>query len=221
MPPKDKTFFFKQLTKHLLVSSAISLTLLFGRMIFVIDWAFYFIIWNLFLAWVPFILAYYLNYFASKKGIYFQTILFIIWLLFLPNAPYLITDFIHLTTWYKLPIWYDIILFTSFAWNGIMLGFVSIFLVENFLKKILTTKKANALINLSLFLSCFGIYFGRYMRHNSWDILAHPILIAGNLANTILDKENALNMIGMTVTWFIFLAGGYRLLRLLLSDRKI
>lgn len=221
MPPKNKTIFLKQLINYLLISSVISLIILAGRIIFITDWAFYFITWNLFLAWVPFILAYYLYYFALKKGIYIQTTLFVIWLLFLPNAPYLITDFIHLTTWYKLPIWYDIILFTSFAWNGIILGFVSIFLVENFLKKITTTKKTNILINLSLFLSCFGIYFGRYMRHNSWDVLAHPILIAGNLANTILDKENAFNMIGMTLTWFLFLAGGYRLFRLLLSDRKI
>lgn len=221
MPTKNKTKNFKQLTKQLLVSSLISLVFLVGRMMFITDWAFYFIIWNLFLAWVPFVIAYYLNFFGLKKNVYIQTVLFVLWLLFLPNAPYLITDFIHLAVWYKLPIWYDIILFTSFAWNGIILGFVSIFLVEEFLKKITTEKNCSILINLSLFLSCFGIYFGRYMRQNSWDVLIHPILIAGNLANTLLEKDNFLDMAGMTLTWFLFLSGGYRLFRLLLNNRKI
>lgn len=221
MPQKNKTKFLYQLLISLLISSGISLLFLAGRIIFITDWAFYFIAWNLFLAWIPLLLAYWLKYFLIKKSVYCQTTIFILWLLFLPNAPYLITDFVHLTAWYKVPLWYDIILFTSFAWNGLILGFVSIFLVEEFLKKITTARKTTTLINFSIFLSCFGVYFGRYMRHNSWDILMHPILVAGNLANTLLVKTSLLNMVGMTLAWLVFLWGGYRLFKILLGGRKI
>lgn len=221
MPQKNKTKFLYQLLISLLISSGISLLFLAGRIIFITDWAFYFIAWNLFLAWIPLLLAYWLKYFLIKKSVYYQTTIFILWLLFLPNAPYLITDFVHLTAWYKVPLWYDIILFTSFAWNGLILGFISIFLVEEFLKKITTARKTTTLINFSIFLSCFGIYFGRYMRHNSWDILMHPILVAGDLANTLLVKASLLNMVGMTLTWWIFLWGGYTLFKILIGGKKI
>lgn len=221
MPSKKKINFLHQLLINLLISSGVSLVLLMGRIVFITDWAFYFIAWNLFLAWIPLILAYWLNFSLTKKSVYLQTAIFILWLLFLPNAPYLITDFTHLSDWYKIPLWYDIILFTSFAWNGITLGFVSIFLTEEFLKKITTVKKSMILINICIFLSCFGIYLGRYMRRNSWDFLAHPILLAGDLANTLLDKANLVNMAGMTITWFLFIWGGYKLFKLLLSGRKI
>lgn len=221
MPTKKKNHFLRQLIIYLIISSAISLLLLAGRIIFITDWAFYFIAWNLVLAWIPLLLAYWLKFFLVKKNTYLQAVGFLSWLFFLPNAPYLVTDFIHLAVWYKIPQWYDIILFTSFAWNGLILGFVSLFLVEEFLKKITTAKTSALLINFCLFLSCFGIYFGRYMRHNSWDVLAHPILLAGNLANTLLMPDNLFNMAGMTVTWFLFLFGGYKLFQLLLDGRKI
>ncbi len=221
MSLKKKNNFLNQLIISLLISSGISLIFLAGRMIFITDWAFNFVAWNLILAWVPLLLAYWLKFNLVKKSVYYQAGGFLLWLFFLPNAPYLITDFIHLTAWYRVPLWYDIILFTSFAWNGLILGFVSIFLTEEFLKKTTTLKKANFLINFSLFLSCFGIYFGRYMRHNSWDILSQPILVAGDLANVILEKNSLLNMAGMTFTWFLFLWGGYKLFCLLLVGKKI
>ncbi|MBI5221499.1 MAG: DUF1361 domain-containing protein [Candidatus Magasanikbacteria bacterium] len=221
MSLKKKIKFLHQLIFNLVISSGISLLLLIGRIIFITDWAFNFIAWNLILAWVPLLLAYWLKFNLTKKSVYYQAAIFLLWLLFLPNAPYLITDFIHLTTWYRVPLWYDIVLFTSFAWNGLILGFVSLFLTEEFLKKIMTVKKAEILINFSLVLACFGIYFGRYMRHNSWDILSQPILVAGDLANSLLDKTNLLNMAGMTFAWFLFLLGGYKLFRLLLTNKKI
>lgn len=221
MPSNKKGNFLHQLIKFLLISSGISLIFLAGRIIFVTDIAFYFVAWNLILAWIPLLLAYWLRFSLIKKNVYYQTAIFLLWLFFLPNAPYLITDFIHLTAWYKVPIWYDIILFTSFAWNGLLLGFVSIFLTEEFLKKIMSTKKSIILIHFCLFLSCFGIYFGRYVRHNSWDILTQPVLVAGDLANTILEKNSLLNMIGMTFTWYLFLFGGYHFFRLLLTNKKI
>ncbi|MCX6779611.1 MAG: DUF1361 domain-containing protein [Candidatus Magasanikbacteria bacterium] len=205
MPSKKKNNFLRKLIFNLLI---------------ITDWAFCFVAWNLVLAWIPLLLAYWLNFYLVKKNVYYQAAIFLLWLFFLPNAPYLITDFIHLTVWYQVPIWYDIILFTSFAWNGLTLGFVSLFLSQEFLKKITTAKKSAILINLCIFLSCFGIYFGRYMRRNSWDILIHPILIAGDLANTLLTPSNFINMAGMTLTWFLFLFGGYKLFLLLLENKK-
>ena len=62
---------------------------------------FEFLIWNLFLAWIPYILAAAAYFIHTRKSTILKKFILIMvglaWLLFLPNSPYVITDFIHLT----------------------------------------------------------------------------------------------------------------------------
>jgi uncharacterized membrane protein len=76
-----------------------------------------FMIWNLFLAWIPFIMAfaaYRLHHARRQWGILIAGCA-LIWLLFLPNAPYLLTDLVHLRYRDDALVWYDLMLLLWFA----------------------------------------------------------------------------------------------------------
>ena len=81
----------------LLGSSGLCAALLFVRMQRTGSNDYDFLAWNLFLAWVPFVLAL-IVYDARRRGVAGagQLVLGGLWLLFLPNAPYIVTDLIHL-----------------------------------------------------------------------------------------------------------------------------
>ena len=98
--------------------------------------SFLFLIWNLFLAWIPYWIALCIpkiyEFFKSKIIIAFALLL---WLLFFPNAPYILTDLLHIKVRTPIPLWYDVMMILTFAWTGLMLGFLSLFEVQLFLQK--------------------------------------------------------------------------------------
>src|SRR5581483_5121717 len=90
-----------------------------------------FLAWNLFLAWIPLLLAL-VVYDGYRRGSSLPVLgpALALWLLFLPNAPYLVTDFIHLAPQPPVPLWLDGVVLSAFAWTGLLLGFVSLYLVH-------------------------------------------------------------------------------------------
>jgi uncharacterized membrane protein len=143
-----------------------------------------FLAWNLFLAWIPFALSNRLDSLKTRWKIFLMTGL---WLLFLPNAPYIITDFLHLKQRLPIPYWYDILLLFSAASNGLLLGLASLFTVEKFMAGRYGKKVSGLVILCSFFLCAFGIYIGRYLRWNSWDIIINPGEIATDILVRILN----------------------------------
>jgi uncharacterized membrane protein len=93
---------------------------------------FLFLNWNLFLAFIPWLLSSLIVVTKSTKKL-FLSFLVISWLLFFPNAPYILTDLFHLKTHGSAPIWFDLIVVLSFAWTGLMYGFVSLMDIEKLL----------------------------------------------------------------------------------------
>ncbi|WCL50673.1 DUF1361 domain-containing protein [Leptospira sp. GIMC2001] len=154
----------------------------------------HFLVWNLFLALVPLLIAYvsFIYYKVRRKIDLVLIIFLLIWLLFFPNAPYIVSDFIHLKPKKGIPIWYDICLFYSFSWNGMLSGIMSLRLIQ-----ILISDRFNKLIGWLIVLAIaplasFGIYLGRFYRWNSWDIVNDPVhiiyeslKILGNVYNDI------------------------------------
>ncbi len=131
-------------------------------------------LWNLFLAWIPFIMAYIAYMLSWKRALLYLIVpLFaLMWLAFFPNAPYLITDFQHLSEGFgEAPVWYDVILLIWFSWSGMLLGAVSLYLMQEIVKKEFGKLIGWALVLSVSVMSSFGVYLGRFERWNSWDLL--------------------------------------------------
>ncbi|HEU4718622.1 MAG TPA: DUF1361 domain-containing protein [Bacteroidia bacterium] len=171
---------------------------------------FLFLDWNLFLAGLPWIVSTLLVLHPGKKnkGI-FSWLAIITWLLFFPNAPYMITDLFHLRTATDSPKWFDLMLVFSFAWTGIIAGFLSLRDIEQLLHSRLRGKFVRAVIGIMLFASGFGIYLGRYLRQNSWDMLSGSQNIFHEIAQRFLHPQVHPRTWGMTLLFGIFLNLAY------------
>jgi uncharacterized membrane protein len=55
------------------------------------------------------------------------------------------------------------------------MAFISLYQLEQYLRKNIKAKHVNKLVVAVLFLGSFGVYLGRFLRWNSWDILANPV----------------------------------------------
>ena len=185
--------------KRVIIPIAFTLCLLSVRMIITGELTFIFLAWNLFLAWIPFVISQKLIGTRNRGKI---IVLICCWLLFLPNAPYIITDFLHLKHRLPVPYWYDILLLFSAALNGLLFAFASLLNVEKFLIKRYGNRISGIIILCSFFLCAFGIYMGRYLRWNSWDLLINPFDISAD----ILDR--VLNPFAHFVTWSVTMLFG-------------
>ncbi len=167
----------------------------------------FYLVWNLFLAWIPFIITFKLNTarnkFSTSKLILFS----ILWLLFLPNAPYIITDLIHLRLRDNIPLWYDATIIFLFAFHGLLLGIVSSLLIHEVIEKY--TSKFIGWIFLigSFILAGYGIYLGRFLRWNSWDILLNPYSL---VVESIQQLTNP-TAIAVTILFSLLMLSSYLL----------
>jgi|JI8StandDraft_1071087.scaffolds.fasta_scaffold23771_2 uncharacterized membrane protein len=133
-----------------------------------------FLLWNLFLAWVPYVIGTYMTTTKQSNSPLAQWIVFLVWLLFFPNTTYLMSDLIHLHPQWPIPIWYDAFLLNAFAWNGLLLGLFSLQQAHMFLNQRLSLTWSWFGMVVVICLSGLGVYMGRYLRFNSWDVVANP-----------------------------------------------
>ena len=144
-----------------------------------------FLTWNLFLAWIPFGIAY-VAYTTSISRRWLYVIIPVsafLWMIFFPNAPYILTDFQHLSNaGSDIPVWYDVILLIWFSFTGLFLGLVSLFLMQEIVRRKFGRWFGWGFVVAVTALTSIGIYMGRFLRWNSWDILGNP----GDLAQFTL-----------------------------------
>ena len=141
-----------------------------------LDYAF--LIWNIFLAWIPLGLAHTATTFSWKRRYILISLPFaaILWLLFFPNAPYILTDLQHLGIPKPgIPVWFDVLLLMWFAWTGLLLGMVSLFLMQDIVRREFGRITGWLFVFAVGILASLGIYVGRFLRWNSWDLLFNPL----------------------------------------------
>lgn len=200
----------KKLIQTLALSSLFSFLLVLIRVQWSGNLLFAFLLWNLFLAWIPFLLSeWILSSGRSRTGIFFGPV-FLAWLLFFPNAPYLLTDLFHLHPRPEIPFWYDLLLIFSFSWNGILLGFISLLNVQNWLQAVFPAIVVRLFSMILLALCSFGIYLGRYPRFNSWDVLTDPGSLFSQVITMIVHPFHYTRMVGVTFFFSLFLMIAYR-----------
>lgn len=134
-----------------------------------------FLVWNLFLAWVPYGVTLGLRSLHDRRARSLSLVpFFLVWLGFLPNAPYLVTDFIHLRFRDGAPLWFDAVMLASFAWAGVGLGAASLRGGSRIVRARGGAWAAAAFVPLVALATGFGIYLGRFVRLNTWDVATRP-----------------------------------------------
>lgn len=179
--------------------------------------------WNLFLAWLPLGFALVAHNVYSRHSRLSWFLVFgcaIIWLAFFPNAPYLVTDIIHLQHRPDAPFWFDLILFVSIAWTGCFLGLVSLFLMQEVVRRAVGSAASWVFALATLALSGFGIYLGRFLRWNSWDVFFTPTRIFGSLLDGLRHPAAHSQSIVFSLIFAVFLGAMYLMLVSLMFLRQ-
>lgn len=175
--------------------------------------SFVFILWNLFLAFIPFVISFILLGLHKNKilNIAIFVIGSLLWLIFIPNAPYLVTDLIHIGEAKTIPILFDTILLFSSAYLGIILFFNSLSHVEEITKSYLSKKMTNVVIVALIVLISFGIYLGRFLRFNSWDIFVNHHSLIKNVWKIFTENSTKhWNIYWFTLMFSFFLFFTYK-----------
>lgn len=149
--------------------------------------------WNILLAILPlfFIGKVVANKQKQKKPIMWL----LLWLFFFPNSVYMVTGFIHLAN--ENFVWiidrdqhssYSDIIYSNdiFVWAkllvislgfllAILVGFESLYLFEQIIRKRYSKIICFFVIFGVALLTSVGVYIGRFLRFNSWDVVFSPL----------------------------------------------
>jgi uncharacterized membrane protein len=187
------------------VASAICIFLVAARIAFSDSIRYRSLTWNLFLAWIPFMLAYLTYALSWRKWLLYLVLPFtaLLWLIFFPNAPYILTDLQHLANQSNAaPLWYDVIVMVWFGWTGLLLGIVSLYLMHDIVMRTFGRMVGWAFVFIAAGLSSFGVYLGRFVRFNSWDILNDPKEIVVTILGLAIDPSKRLVAFTILFTGF-------------------
>ena len=193
----------------------LSFALLCGRIAYSDQNTYGFLAWNLALAVIPLALALVLDRLLPRGLRVVSAAGIVLWILFLPNAPYMVTDFVHLTPDPPVPLWFDVLLFSTYAWTGLLLGFVSIHVVMEHARRRLGGRTAWLLTVVLLAACSLAIYLGRFEVLNSWDLLVRPQTVL----STIFSTRSLARMAGFTAGFTAFLLVAYTNVEALIESR--
>lgn len=168
---------------------------------------FVFLIWNLFLAYIPYCTGLVIHQQSEKLKLPVLVLLTGFWLLFLPNAPYLVTDIAHLSTGNSIGMWYDLMLLVAFAAIGMILTLMTLYDVHSYLRRHYHPAKVWLFMVLVSYGCGIGIYVGRFLRWNSWDMFTQPVALLEEGAVHIIHSPEPILQVG-----FAFLLGTFILM---------
>jgi uncharacterized membrane protein len=217
----------RQLLSVLALSSAAGMAMLTFRAGYSGRLGYWSLPWDLFLAWLPVPLAFAVARMEPRRPAAWAKLLALafLWLLFFPNAPYLVTQFMHLhpshavydgpfpfaerTPQGNIPIWYDVMMLSTFAWTGLMLGFMSLHLIHRAAARLAGPACGWATVIAGLGLCAFGVSLGRFERWNSWDLIAHPLSLLSDVFSRMFNPLAHPRTSAVTIILSMFLLLSY------------
>ena len=217
---------YRRVFYALLISNGASILLFALRSVESQTDRYWFLIWNLVLAWMPLLFVWWLvRRLKTTPWLSWQNVgLTLLWLGFLPNSFYLISDLIHLHETGEVSLLYDIVMFMSFIFNGLVAGSMSLFIIHRELLKRIAYDKAYAVVMTVLFVCSFAIYLGRSLRWNSWDVLINPAGLLFDVSDRVVNPSAHPQTFVTTVTFFLLLTSIYiviwELVRALKADNR-
>jgi len=178
------------------------------------DFEYWYLTYNLGLAVIPLFLALWLRRLLKTRqwNEWRMLLLALTWLLFLPNSFYIVTDFIHLPETQRVDIVQDVVMLMQFSVVGLVLGFMSVYLLHKAYAKLLSARMLTLVVGMIFLLSSFAIYLGRELRWNSWDIVTQPWGLMRDVGDHLVNPGAHPEAFMMTFSFFIMLASLYGLL---------
>ena len=173
----------------------------------------YYLLWNLILAWIPLVFSFSAYRCFARRGgrnLAFTTFA-LAWFVFFPNAPYITTDVVHIRDDHLTGSWYQLIAIMAFAWTGLSLGYVSLYLMQEVVRARFGRVAEWLFVLIMLGAATLGIYLGRFLRWNSWDLLHHTLW---HLRTAYREARQSDGLVGLTFKplMFVFLLLSYGIL---------
>lgn len=175
--------------------------LVISRMHYTENLKFIFLLWNLFLAWIPYASTSYILKNIQTISKTKKWTMVVLSIFFLPNAVFLITDLIHLKPRMYIPIWYDAFLLFNFSILGLIYNTITLINLEKLISPYLKQKNIWIFMGILILASGYGVYLERVLRWNSWDIILSPFQI---ISDTIVLIIHPLKNISAWIMTFAF-----------------
>lgn len=192
--------------------------------------------WNMFLAWLPVLFSFLLDVYVEQNksrqllNSFIVICLGILWLLFYPNAAYLITDLIHPVAQYIKPsdilmkkdmlFWVHLLSFFLAAVIGILLSYFSLYTVHCLVRNIYGKVTGWLFAIIVLLLSSFGIYVGRFVRWDSWDMLTQPFKLIQETIEMLTTATQLNHIMGFSFLIFCCTMFGYWFLSVFVDSKS-
>ncbi len=171
-------------------------------------------VWNVFLAMLPLVFAKGLQTLKTGFRGPLAALLSLLWLFFFPNAPYTVTDFIH-ENWTSLYdtnrsgsaadflLWVKFIQIGAGMLLSTLCGLLSLYIVHRLVLAQKGKRAAGGILAAAFLLGGYGIYIGRYLRFNSWDVL-HPIRLWLSLLDNTGKFAAAFSLLFASYVFFTY-----------------
>lgn len=199
----------------LLSFSIFNLITFIARSLILNTFYFWFLLWNLFLAWIPYLLALkiskiYKTHKLNRSLKYFLIILLgLVWIIFFPNAPYILTDLIHVRSTNPFYLFSGFAIVILYSINGLLLGFASLKIIQKIVTKEFGARLSLLFTFCVLLLTSYGIYLGREIRLNSWDIFLNPSLVFSEVFNLLSSNIYFFKILQVVIFFFLTISSLY------------
>jgi uncharacterized membrane protein len=195
-------------------ASAVSVALVVAQVVWTDNLKGAYLIWNLFLAWLPLIFALLAcEQYRNRAKIGWRFLGFTgAWLLFFPNAPYIFTDLVHLFRGFYRYFWVDMVLILTCALTGLVLGFMSLYLMQSVVARMFGRQASWMFIALMAVFSGFGVYLGRITRLNSWDVFLRPFKVFHDVGASLHQSVVYPSTVAFPILFAAFLFIAYLML---------
>jgi uncharacterized membrane protein len=180
--------------------SLLAVALLAGRMYRSRTTIFVFLLWNLFLAWIPYWSSVWADRLHRRRPRRWSFLLLpgALWIVFLPNAPYILTDIWHLQSRPPIPLWYDSSMLSAFALAGLFLAVFSLRTMQQLVRHYAGPLVTWVFVFVTVGLAGLGVYLGRFLRWNSWDLVLHPQAVLADVAVRVANPLSHLQSFVVT-----------------------
>ncbi|MGN6419140.1 MAG: DUF1361 domain-containing protein [Pseudobacter sp.] len=204
----------REIDKTLVLSVLFSVALIMARMVYTGTLTYVFLIWNIFLGALPYFITRTISKNPALTASRFRFILvFLLWLFWMPNSFYIITDLFHLGSTPNMPRWYDLALILSCAWNGLLLGVLSVRQMEKILQERAPKISGWWFIVPVMFLNAWGVYIGRFLRFNTWDIVSNPFVLMADILDMLVHPVENRYAWGMVLCYSVMMGIMYLTLK--------